>query len=96
MKKYIVELSIIVLGVTIALVLENLNDYLADKKKLETTLNSIASEIEQHEKTLSDCIQNQEIIIKKYFIEHDSTSVSFSKLVLPTSSKDLFISNNSV
>ena len=96
MKKYLIELSVIVVGVTIALVFENLNARWISNQKLETTISALQSEIDGHKITLEECIRNQEIILTNYHDQHDSSSATFSKLVLPTSCKDLFVSNNSI
>lgn len=96
MKKYLIELSVIVVGVTIALIFENLNARWISNQKLETTIGALKSEIEGHKVTLQACIQNQELILTKYYDQHDSNAANFSKLVLPTSCKDLFVSNNSI
>lgn len=95
MKKYLIELSIIILGVTIALIFENANESWQNAEKLEISINTIKQELVSHELAFTTSLDSQYKIINAAKTD-SSFSISVSKLVLSDAAYQLILNNNSL
>ena len=97
MKKYFIELSIVVLGVTIAFVLGNISQNLKSNFKTKRSLNLVLKEVENHEVNLNEITVSQSKILIMYedsTIFSDTANISIQKMKLSNSAFNFIIYND--
>ena len=98
MKTYFRELSVIILGVTIALVVENVNAYFQQKLQLDDSLEAVRVELEEHSDRIANILQLHQVSINEYDVAPAGTYAgkpSLNNLFLSNSAYKVLLNNGS-